>query len=142
MEGSLIFIKIDGNSEKDASDAIDILRTRNEITKVDLVIANAEEGDAHDAAEGTPLWSLTDNFRVNTGGHLLLFQAFRPLLLAAASSTPKFVVLSHAIARFTDSGVVPLKPTAYRASKAAANFIAQRIHVEEEWLISLPICPG
>jgi norsolorinic acid ketoreductase len=140
--GSLILVKIDSKSETDALNAVDILRTKHNITKVDLLIANAGLGNAYDAAAETPLQSLTEHFRVNAGGPLLLFQAFRPLLLAASGSAPKFVVLSSAIASLTDTGLFPLKSTAYGASKAAANFIAQRIHVEEEWLTTFPISPG
>lgn len=141
-KGSLILVKIDSNSESDAIEAVDVLRIKHNIKNLDLVIANAGMGTAYDAVAETTLHSLTEHFRVNAGGPLLLFQAFRPLLLAAASTGPKFVVLSSAIASLADTGSFPLRSTAYGASKTAANFIVQRIHAEESWLIAFPISPG
>ncbi|KAK5046192.1 hypothetical protein LTR84_008649 [Exophiala bonariae] len=143
---SLILVKIDSMSETDAHDAVEALQKTYGIGMIDLLIANAGMGNAYDAAASTPLNSLTTHFLVNAGGPLLLFQAFRPLLLAASESSghsmPKFVVLSSAIASLTQTGQFPLKSTAYGASKTAVNFITQRINAEEEWLITFPISPG
>lgn len=37
---------------------------------------------------------------------------------------------------------VPQKFGAYGASKAAVNYLMRKVHIEEEWLTSLVICPG
>jgi norsolorinic acid ketoreductase len=40
------------------------------------------------------------------------------------------------------SSDVPALYGAYGASKAAVNFLLRRVHLEEEWLTSVVICPG
>lgn len=71
---------------------------------------------------------------------MVLFQAVLPLLNFAVK--PKFVVLSSAVASINQADKIPLEASAYGASKAAINFIARKIHQENEGLIAFPISPG
>lgn len=63
----------------------------------------------------------------------MLFQTTHALL-KASKATPKFIPISSAGASFTHYMHVPVGYVCYGASKAAANYIARKIHFENEWL--------
>lgn len=70
---------------------------------------------------------------------LALFQAVFPLL---GGEGKKFVAISSAVASIGDMEKVPMKSTAYGASKAALNYVIRKIHCENEGLIAFPLNPG
>jgi norsolorinic acid ketoreductase len=104
------------------------------------VIANAGIADSYGSAAATPIDELQRHLSINTVGVVVLFQAVIPLLNEAV--TPKFVILSSAVASLSQADKIPLEASAYGASKVAVNFIVRKIHQENERLIAFPISPG
>ncbi|KAF8901121.1 hypothetical protein CPB85DRAFT_1256457 [Mucidula mucida] len=96
---------------------------------VDTVIANAAIGTQFE-----------DHFHVNALGVVVLFQAFYGLL--KASKEPKFIPISSSSGSITVSMGFPVATNAYGVSKIALNFIARRIHFENDWLVCFPLDPG
>lgn len=135
-----IVVHIDSLSENSAKDAMKILEAEHNITKLDVVIANAGISNYYGPAIDTPLGEVRNHFEVNTIGALALFQATWPLLQAAPK--PKFVAITTGIASIGDMDSMPMPVTAYGASKAALNFITRKIHFENPVLIAFPISPG
>ena len=70
--------------------------------------------------------------KVNTAGIVALFQAVYSLL--KASKNPKFIPISTHAASMVLTLDTPAGYTSYGASKAALNWIARKIHFENEWL--------
>ena len=138
---NLIVVKIDNISVSDASTAAAELQATHSITHIDILIANSGIGKVYAPASQTKIEDVREHFSVNTLGPLRLFQAMCPLLLKSNKS-PKFVVLSTAVASIGLTPTFPLQTAAYGASKSAINFIVRRIHAEEEWLVTFPISPG
>ncbi len=139
-ESQIILVKLDSASEIDATVAVENLVTKHNITKLNIVIANAGISKYFGKAMVTPAKEMSDHFVINTIAPLLLFQATAPLL--KASSTPKFVVLSSGAGSLSQVEDLPVENTAYGTSKAAVNFVARRIHYENPDLIAFPINPG
>jgi NAD(P)-dependent dehydrogenase (short-subunit alcohol dehydrogenase family) len=99
--------------------------------------------------------------QINTIGPLVLFQATYPLLKASTSS-PKFVLISSRAGSIAFGTKFPIDMLPYGASKAAANFLARKLHYENDGLskhyistlpslyrayinshlVVFPICPG
>jgi norsolorinic acid ketoreductase len=138
---TIIIVQIDSSSEIDAFEAIQALRTEHGVTSLDVVIANAGISKFRGTALDTPIHEMKDHLMVNALGPLLLYQATKSLL-DAASSPPKFIVISSVVSSITDVGKFPLPNTAYGTSKAALNFIIRKIHYENPKLIAFPIHPG
>ncbi|KAL8699489.1 MAG: hypothetical protein Q9201_005978 [Fulgogasparrea decipioides] len=65
-ENCLIFVKIDSLSEKDAHDAAEMLRAKNDIVRLDIVISNSGIAKHIGVALDTPGKELRDHFDVNT----------------------------------------------------------------------------
>jgi len=137
----LIIVKIDSLAPSDASSAAKELQDTYGITHIDLVIANSGIGDVYAPAYQTKIEDVQEHFAVNTLGPLRLFQGMRSLL-SKSTRTPKFVILSTAIASLELTTTFPLQTAAYGASKTAVNFICRRIHAEEDWLVTFPVSPG
>lgn len=101
---------------------------------IDVLIANAAINPPYaNAKDATPA-DLRLAFGVNTIGPLNLFRTFRTSLLA--SKEPKFIVVS------SQGGSIELGPglgpmTAYGCSKAAVNYLARKIPVDEERITTL-----
>ncbi|KII90575.1 hypothetical protein PLICRDRAFT_107378 [Plicaturopsis crispa FD-325 SS-3] len=108
---------------------------------VDVVIANAAFGAALEPVHEIPVSEVERHFQVNTIGPLVLLQSFYPLL-KAAPATPKFVVISSVAGSIQVGTAHPLHLFAYGASKAAVNFLARKVHFENEHLISFALHPG
>ena len=140
-EGSkVILVKIESISETDAKAAVELLKSKHQITKLDVVIANAGISNYYGKVGVTPLKEFTEHYQVNTLGPVILFQAVLPLLDAA--STPKFVIISTEAASLASLEHIPLEHAAYGSSKVAANFVAKKIHVEYPNIIAFPLNPG
>ncbi|PWN91057.1 toxin biosynthesis ketoreductase [Acaromyces ingoldii] len=139
LRGHVITVQIDSSSDSDAKAAAKAVLSRG-IDCIDVIIANAGV-----ASDFKPVADVSaDDFRqtltVNAVGPLLLFQAFLPLLKKSAS--PKFLVVSSAIASLGIQRQLPYKSTSYGASKAAVNFLALRIAIEYPDVVSLALHPG
>lgn len=135
-ESSLLIIKIDSADNSSAASGIASISDR--INHLDLVIANAGILTHQGPLSEIPLDQLTSHFAINTVAPIALLQAAKPLLRNATN--PKFVVVSSSMGSITE--IVTDQFGAYGSSKAAVNFLMRVVHMEEEWLTSMVICPG
>jgi NAD(P)-dependent dehydrogenase (short-subunit alcohol dehydrogenase family) len=71
------------------------------------------------------------HYEVNTIGPLVLYQAFRELLLRSPTQAPKFIGISTAAASI-GSPMPQIYAAAYQSSKASLNFLITRIGIEDE----------
>ncbi|KIW24370.1 uncharacterized protein PV07_10088 [Cladophialophora immunda] len=139
-ESKVVVLKLDSTSESDAKAAVETLKSKHNLTKLDIVIANAGISKYFGKAMVTPAKEMFDHFAVNTVAPLLLFQATAPLLQAAPA--PKFVVVSSGAGSLSQVVKLPVENTAYGASKAAVNFVCRRIHYENPYLTVFALNPG
>ncbi|KAN0108851.1 aflatoxin biosynthesis ketoreductase-like protein nor-1 [Hyaloscypha variabilis] len=136
----VILVKIDSLSQTDALAAVKTLKVEHNITKLDIVIANAGIANHWGQARVTPAKEMTDHFEVNVVGPLILFQATAELLDAAPA--PKFFAISSAIGSISLQANFPLESSAYGTSKIALNFVLARIHFENPKILAAPVHPG
>ncbi|KAF8623181.1 hypothetical protein AX17_007506 [Amanita inopinata Kibby_2008] len=108
---------------------------------VDTVIANAGIGNYFGRVDETPVENMRGAFEVNALGPFILFQAVYDLLKASKKS-PRFVSVSSAAASITSFALAPIGIGAYGSSKIAGNYVARRIHAENDWIIAFPLAPG
>lgn len=122
--------------------------TERGITRLDLIIANAgiTPTAAYQKVEDINLELLRHVFDVNTFSYLSLFQAMRPLLMAATDGQKiqaKLLVLSSSASSMTDMESMARVPAAiYGSSKAALNFLVRRTHFDNPWLTAWIMNPG
>lgn len=139
-DSKLIIVKIDSLAETDPYDAVVQLKSKYNITKVNVLISNAgiltTMGPTLEASEQ----AVRDHFEVNTIAPLTLIKAFKPLL--EASESPKFFVITAHLGSIADMESLPIPTFAYGVSKAAANYLVRKIHFENPWLISQSFNPG
>jgi norsolorinic acid ketoreductase len=133
----LIIQLLSSTSDTSAASLIDSLPTES-ITHIDTVIANAGSGTSFEPAVTTFLTSLRDDFEVNTLGPIKLFQAVYPLL--KESLAPKFILISSILGSIGSIGESP--SLSYGVSKAAANYLARKVHIEHAEISALAIHPG
>jgi len=129
--------------DSDADHASAAKQVEAEAGRVDILLANA--GIANDEAMvrtgKLSVDQLRQHFETNTVGPVRLFDSFLPLLTRSAD--PKFVIVSTAAGSIGYQANIAGFPTAtYGASKAAINFIAQRIHIEHPNITTFPLHPG
>jgi norsolorinic acid ketoreductase len=136
----VIIVKIVSASETDAKEAVATLKSTHNISKLEVVIANAGIADFWGTALLTPANEMLEHFKVNIVGPLLLFQATAELLESAKK--PKFVVITSAVGSIAFQESFPIPSTAYGASKTAVNFATRKIHFEHPKIIAVPIHPG
>ncbi|KAJ7769958.1 NAD(P)-binding protein [Mycena metata] len=110
-----------------------------EVGHIDTVIPNAAIADFVGPVIDTPAEEVRRHYEVNFVGTLILFQATYKLL--KASQKPKFVPISAGGASSKYAGLT-VAIMAYLSSKVALNYLARKIHVENEWLVSFPLAPG
>ena len=114
-----------------------------EAGRVDVLLANAgiSNADAYEKVEALSLDKLRENFEVNAVGPIRLFDAFFALL--SRSALPKYVVVSSTLGSVESSAKFPTFHVAnYGTSKAAVNFLVNRVHVEHPHITAFPLCPG
>ncbi|KAK4981173.1 NADP-dependent oxidoreductases 1 [Elasticomyces elasticus] len=139
---SLITQKLDCSSETDPGSAIAALQSSHQITKLDVVVANAGIAKYYGPTSTLGLDHLKEHMTVNTYSVLLLFQACKALL-EKSTGEPKFVFIGAPISTITDMESVARAPLgAYGVSKLAANYLVRKFHFENNWLISFIIDPG
>jgi norsolorinic acid ketoreductase len=136
----IIVVKLDSSVDTDAETAINELKAVHGITHIDTVIANAGIANYWGPTSTTPIAAFQNHFNINTMGTLTLFQATNALL--DNSSKPKFVYISTVVGSIGDAEKWPLQGVAYGASKAAANYIMRKIHLEHPKLTVFPLHPG
>lgn len=143
-------MQLDSESDTSPFEAVEALRAREGISRIDVVIANAGVGPIA-RLEDTTTAQIHQTVQVNGIAVLLLYQATLPLLREAATAgataagvdAPKFAVISSgggSIAHAATSNVFPLG--LYGASKALANFFVVKMGAENDWLVTLCIDPG
>ena len=125
-------------SESDAKAAIELLRSKHKISKLDIVMANAGIGTDFSFVKETPVQAMKDHFEVNVIGPLILFQATLPLLTAAPD--PKFMVTSSSVGSIGD--ILQAPSLAYGCSKAAVNYLVRKVHVEHPNITTVALHPG
>lgn len=134
-------VKLSVDSEDDHAAAAK--RVEAEAGRVDVVLANAGISNV-DAVERTGSLSidkLRAHWEVNTVGPVRNFNHFLPLL--TRSSSPKFIVVSSGLGSVSFQTNFPDFLVAnYGSSKAAINFITQRIHIEHPNIVAFPLSPG
>ena len=129
--------------DSDADHASAAKQVEVEAGRVDVVIANAgiANADAYEPIERLSIDKMREHFEVNAVGPARLVKAFIPLL--NRSSKPKFVVISSFIGSVSYQSNLTTFPVAtYGSSKAAANFITQRVHIEHPNITAFPLSPG
>jgi norsolorinic acid ketoreductase len=137
-EGSkLIVLALSSSSDTSAASLVASLPTHG-ITHIDTVVANAGSGLSFRSVLTTPLSSLRNDFEVNTLGPVKLFQEIYPVL--KQSENPKFVLISSDLGSIGDMDVAP--SLSYGASKAAANYLLRKVHLEHKEISTLAIHPG
>lgn len=136
----IIVLKLDASIERDAQTAINELDYKYGITHIDTVIANAGIANYWGPTARTPISAFQDHFNINTLGTITLFQVTNPLL--EKSNDPKFVYISTIVGSIGGVEKYLLQGVAYGASKAAANYVLRKIHLEHPKLTVFPIHPG
>lgn len=139
-DSKLIIIKFDATLDTDTSTAAEILKTKHNITKIDILLSNAGllNGIAP-VLESSPD-TVRRHFEVNTIGPLTLIQAFMPLLLLSPS--PKFIVITSSIGSIADMEKFPVPFFAYGISKAAANYLVRKVAFENPKVVAMAFNPG
>ncbi|KAL1718630.1 hypothetical protein EV715DRAFT_200593 [Schizophyllum commune] len=107
---------------------------------LDVVIANAAVGDAHEGALDVKREDMIRHFDINVNGPLLLFQATYPLL--KESKAPKFVALTSPMGSIHTGASWPGGLYNYGASKAALNWTVRKLHTDFHDIVAFPISPG
>ncbi|KAF9477682.1 NAD(P)-binding protein [Pholiota conissans] len=137
--GRVIIVKcVSGDKEINEALAKEIFARHG---RVDTVISNAAISNYIGKIHEAPVNEFPEHFAVNTVGAIVLFQSFYALL--KASPYPRFIPISSGggsiglVPSFT-----PLDMAPYGPSKAALNWVARKIHFENEWLVCFPLCPG
>ncbi|KAH9478239.1 Short-chain dehydrogenase RED3 [Psilocybe cubensis] len=80
--------------------------------------------------------------QVNVMGPIVLFQAMLPLL--KKSPNPKFVPMSSTGGSIGGENLVASQVggVCYGATKATLNWVARKIHFENDWIVAFPMSPG
>ena len=132
--------KYDASSPSSGSDLISALQnTQPEIRHIDIIIANAAINDSATVAD-LDLDLLSTHFKINAIAPLALYQAARPLLLAAQA--PRFFYISTIAASMEKGPSVPFPVVSIGMSKAAGNYFVVQAHKEDRKTIFVAVHPG
>jgi norsolorinic acid ketoreductase len=74
-------------------------------------------------------------------GNIILFRAGLTLL-ATSKKSPKFMITSSAAGSINGQDQQPVPNAVYGTSKAAVNWVAKKVHLENEHLVAFPVHPG
>ncbi|KAL8664591.1 MAG: hypothetical protein Q9168_007874 [Polycauliona sp. 1 TL-2023] len=138
----IIIVKIDSKSETDPAEAIQSIQSRNGISKLDLVIANAGICNDYAPVATVDPAVFKEHVVVNGFAPLYLFQAVLPLLEKAGQGGAKFVGIGSPMGSIGGQDMRPFPMTAYGGSKAVAHWLIRKIHFEHPEIISLVVDPG
>ena len=140
--GSKIIVKkYDASSTSAATGLVEELESKDGLTKLDIVVANAGILKTMENVAGTSAEDFTEHFNINALSPILLYQA-TAALLNKSKQTPKFLVVSTRLASIGLQSSLPLPLAAYNVSKAAVNLAVARIHADEPKIVALPVHPG
>ncbi|EPE34560.1 NAD(P)-binding Rossmann-fold containing protein [Glarea lozoyensis ATCC 20868] len=135
---SLIIIPIDFNVNESVAAGIAELKSKHNITSLDVVIANAAIGTTFPKVIDAKVEDMIPHYQVNVVGVVALFQAVFPYLEKAKE--PKFVTIGSSAGFIAD--MIPFPNAVYGTTKAAVHFITKHIHQEHDNIIAFPIDPG
>lgn len=141
QRGNIRIVQLRADSATDHAAAA--AQVEAEAGRVDVIVANAGISDPRtfEPIEALSLEPLRSHLEVNAVGPIRLFGALYPLL--RRSSLPKYVVVSSGLGSLAWQANFPSFHVAnYGVSKAAVNFLTQRIHVEHPDIIAFPLSPG
>lgn len=118
------------------------LEVNHGISHIDVAIANAGAAPAFDAMFETSTKDMLFAFETNALGPLKLLQSLLNILVPSSSSPSKgkFILISSILGSISSMDNEP--NGAYGVSKAAANFIVRKVHLEEEDIVVLALHPG
>ncbi|TYJ58950.1 hypothetical protein B9479_000386 [Cryptococcus floricola] len=136
QEGKVVIVKIDSSIPTDAQEAVEELKSKHNITHLDVVIANAAVAPTPSLLANTVISELSTGLITNVSGPLALYQATRPLL----NDEDAFVVITSTVGSVTGEWGPYLG--AYGTTKTAVNFIVRGIHIEEPKLKVFAVNPG
>lgn len=137
----IIVAQYDAASGTAADTLVSHLKANYGVQSLDIVIANAGMLRHSSLVKDSNGEDFVEHFRVNTVGPILLYKATTSLL-SASKQTPKFIFMSSTIGSNTMMDSYPLPLSAYGISKAAVNYVAGKVHREEDRLVVIPIQPG
>ncbi|KAI0110609.1 NAD(P)-binding protein [Hypoxylon sp. NC0597] len=142
-DSKLIVVKIDSTSDVDAGTAIAHLKSSENISHLDIVVANAGLSIAIGPLAEVKPSQVAELIDVNALGPLRLAQATLPLL-AKSPARPRFVLLGSMQGSTGGMEKYPLPMGAYGASKAAAHFLIRKLHFEhaKEGICIFAVDPG
>ncbi|RDW76331.1 SDR family oxidoreductase [Aspergillus mulundensis] len=137
----IILLSFSADTPTTPSQILNTLATIQNITHIDVLIANAGFAAPMTPALHTTAPDLRSSFETNTIAPLLVFQAIWPLL-KSAKSAPKAVFMSSSVGCI--SAQEPFPGGAYGASRAAGNWLTRAIHLqhEEDGLVAFAMHPG
>jgi norsolorinic acid ketoreductase len=75
---NIITVRIDSKLTSSAEEAVQLLKTKHGIARLDTVIANAGTSNYYSTAIETPLGEVREHFEINTVDVLVLFRATCP----------------------------------------------------------------
>lgn len=129
------FLVADEASNKAAAKIVN-----DKLGRVDTVLGVAGIADFIGPVEETTVDTMNTHLNINATGTLVLYQAFASLL--RKSDDPKFIPFTSGWGSLTAHIGSPAGSVCYGASKAALNYIARRIHFENQWITCFPLTPG
>ncbi|KAM3414325.1 hypothetical protein BST61_g10972 [Cercospora zeina] len=135
---SLTVLKLEAGNAEDYPALAKSLTQDHNINELHLVIANAGIANVVNPVVQASVSDFLSHFQINAMGPLLLFQSLRPFLHQGA----KFVPISSKGASFAFLEEFNVPNVEYGTSKAALNFITQKIHYENEDLVIFPMDPA
>ena len=136
----LVVVKIDSNSPNDAIEAVNYARSTENISQIDIAIANAGICEHLVSLADAEVEEMNRIVNTNTWGLLRLYQATLPFLREAPM--PKLVYISSQLGCIAHAASNADCIGPYGLSKAAGNYMVQKIAAENPWLISFAIDPG
>ncbi|KAF5020208.1 hypothetical protein F66182_7773 [Fusarium sp. NRRL 66182] len=136
----VILVKIDNVSPSDPKDAMALLQEKFKIQHIDVLIANAGICEHLVPLEDADLTEINQLMTVNTWSLLQLYQAALPMFMRA--SQPKLVYISSVLGSISSAAENTQWTGAYGLSKAAGNFLIQKIRSENEHLRAMAIDAG
>ena len=135
-------------SEVDIHKLSEQIQAEHKIVRIAVVLAAAGMVEGMKPVLTTTWTETQKHMDVNFGGPLKLIQGFRGLLgldTATATANPgsKFILISSSVGSLGGTELVP-GCLAYGASKAAANYLITRLHVElaAQNFVAVAIHPG
>ena len=136
----LHMVRIDSGDASDPKRAMEILATELKIDHIDILIANAGICEHLVPIKEIEMDEMNSIMAINTWSLLYLYQAALPML--AGSLKPKLVYISSTLGSISLAASSAQWTGAYGLSKAAGNFLVQKIQAENDHLMTLSIHPG